>query len=124
MFYGRKVVFIISIDDSIFAFLRDASTNQNITDTGAKFEIEYQWTLYNYIRVNIEYLPSGKIKLSQIHLIDQIVQDVNLAQRAPTCSTPDKPSMILRRDISAPPFENRFYYSSVFRNIGFIDEIT
>ena len=66
---------------------------------GAKFDIEYQGILDNYIGVNIKSLPGGMIKLSQSHMIDKIVQDKILAQRASPRSTPAKSSVILWKDL-------------------------
>ena len=81
--------------DVIFASPKDTVIDQAITEIRAKFDIEYQGTLDDYIGINIESLSNGKTKRLQPRLIDQIVQDVNLIQRAPLHSTPENSSMIL-----------------------------
>ena len=81
--YQCKVIFIVYVDYGIFASQSDTAINQDIMETGVKFDIEYQGTLNDYIGVNIESLPDRKISISQHLLIYQIVQDVNLAQRTP-----------------------------------------
>ena len=79
MFYQHKFTFIVYVNDRIFASPIDAVIYQGITDIRSNFDVEDQGTLDDYIGVNIESLPNGKIDISQPHLIDQIVQDVNLA---------------------------------------------
>ena len=54
LFYWHEVIFIIYVDDGIFASPTDAEINQGIMDIGAKFYIEDQWNLDDYIDVNID----------------------------------------------------------------------
>ena len=109
------------MDDGIFASPSDTEIDQAITEIGLKFDIEDQGTLNEYIGVNIQSLPNGKVKLSQHHLIDQII---NLAQRAPLQSTPANSIVILQRDLSAPPFNHWFHYRSIVGNNNFLRKCT
>ena len=70
--YQCKVIFIVYVDYGIFASPSDTAIDQDIMETGVKFDIEYQGTLNDYIGVNIESLSDGKIKNLQPQLIDQI----------------------------------------------------
>ena len=124
MLYRCKVIFIIYMDDGIFTSPRDKAIERAITEIGSKFDIEDLETLDDYIGLNIKSLPDGKIKISQPHLIDQIVQDTNLMRRALPLSTPAKSRMILRRDISVPPFDHRFHYRSVVGKLNFHEKFT
>ena len=63
IFYRREVIFVSCVDDGIFASPSDAEINQAITEIGAKFDIEYQGTLDDYIGVNIESLTDFKINI-------------------------------------------------------------
>ena len=63
MLYRREVIFIVYVDVGIFTSPSDVETSQTITEIGAKFYIEYQGTLNNYTRSNIEYLPDENIKI-------------------------------------------------------------
>ena len=112
------------MDDGIFTSPRDKAIERAITEIGSKFDIEDLETLDDYIGLNIKSLPDGKIKISQPHLIDQIVQDTNLMRRALPLSTPAKSRMILRRDISVPPFDHRFHYRSVVGKLNFHEKFT
>ena len=108
------------MDDGIFASPSGSDINQEIMEIGVKFYIEYQGTLDNYIGFNIVSLSNRKINLLQPQLIDQILKDVNLARRAPPHSTSAKSSVILRQDLSAPPFCHWFRYRSVVININLL----
>ena len=79
MFYRCEFIFIVYADNGIFASPSDTEIDQATTEIGEKFTIEDQGTLDDYIDVNIDSLPDRKVDLSQNHLIDQIVEDVNLA---------------------------------------------
>ena len=83
------------MDNGIFDSLSDTSIDQATAEIGANFDTEDQGTLENYIGINIESLTNRKINLSKLHLIDQIVQDVNIAQRVPPLSTSEEYSVIL-----------------------------
>ena len=68
--------------------------------------------------------PNRTIKLLQPRMIDQIMQEMNLAQRATMYLPPAKPSVILRGDFSAPTFDHQFLYRYVVRNINFLKKST
>ena len=83
MIYQREFIFVIYVNDVIFVSPSHTSIDQAIMEIGLKFDIDDQGTLNNYIGLNIESLLDNKIKLSQPHLIDQIVKRVNVVQRSP-----------------------------------------
>ena len=78
MFYQQKFLFIVYMDEIIFASPSNTEIYQSIMEIGADFDIEDQVTLKNYICVNSESLPDRKIIILQPHLIEQILQDVSL----------------------------------------------
>ena len=104
VFYIREIVFIVYVDAGIFAFPSDTAIDQAITDIGSKFDIEYQGSLNDCIRINIESLPDDKFNIFQPQLIDQIVQDMNLTKMELSRSTPSNSNVILKQDLSAPLF--------------------
>ena len=63
IFYWRKAMLIFYVDNSIFDSLSNAAIDQVITEIEAKFYIEYQGAIYNYIGFNIEYLPNVNINI-------------------------------------------------------------
>ena len=110
------------MDDRIFASPCDALINQVIAYIGDKFDIEYQGTLDDYIGVKIDFLSDRKIKLSQPHVIGEIVQELNLLQRVLPRSTSAKYSVILLRYLSDTPFDHRFHYCFIVGNLKFPDK--
>ena len=119
VFYQRKFIFIVYVDESIFSSPSNASIDQAITYIGDKFDIEYQGTLDNYIGFNVQFLPGGKINILQNNMIYQITQGVNLVGRLPPLSTPAKSSVILAWDISSLPFDHMLHYHSIIGDINF-----
>jgi hypothetical protein len=44
------------------------------------FDIKDQGNITDYLGVNVQQLPNGDIKLSQLHLIKQIIDEAKLSQ--------------------------------------------
>ena len=84
------LLFVIYVDDGILASKNKDEIDHTITDiqlTG--YEIEDQGDLNDYLGVNVEKLPDRCIKISQLHLIDQILAMANLpSQSAGTKQVP------------------------------------
>ena len=122
VFYRREFIFIVYLENGIFASLSNASIDQASIQIGIKFDIEDQGNLNNYIGFNTESIPNRNINLLQSHLINQIVQDVKLTQSTPWISTPDKSIVILQQDMSAPPFNHWLHYRTIVGKINFLEK--
>jgi hypothetical protein len=53
----------------------------------------------------VEHVPKGDIKLSQPHLIDQIIDKVHISKQIAGKQTPVAATKILKREESAPSFD-------------------
>jgi hypothetical protein len=53
----------------------------------------------------VEHVPKGDIKLSQPHLIDQIIDKVHISKQIAGKQTPAAATKILKREESAPSFD-------------------
>ena len=125
VFYRGQTIFIFYVDDGIFAGPDAAQIDQAIKDVEkAGLDIEDKGDLNDYLGVNIEYLDDGKVKLSQPHLIRQIVADVLPDFRGATRTTPALSTKILRRDQAAPKFDGRFHYRSAIGKLNFLEKST
>ena len=125
VFYRGKVIFLVYVDDGIFISPDQEGINKAIMDLQSRnFDIEDQGQLTDYLGVNVEQLSDGRIKLSQPHLIDEIICDMNLSPRSSDKSTPAASTQILHRDSAAPPFENKFNYRSVIGKLNFLEKST
>eukprot|EP00957_Ditylum_brightwellii_P005296 403812-Ditylum_brightwellii.AAC.1 len=99
------------VDDGIFVGPIQANINQAIADLqGRSFKIEEKGTITDYLGINFEWLPDGRLKMSQQHLIQQIIDEVGLAPNLKPQQTPAPSSRILHQDIGAPPFTHHFHY--------------
>lgn len=63
-----------------------------------KCNIEDQWSITDYLGVNIQYMNEN-IKLSQPRLIDQIIEDVNISPNSSDEQMPALWTAILPEDL-------------------------
>jgi hypothetical protein len=125
VFYRGKVIFAVYVDDGYFCGPNEKDIDKAIKDLRkAGYDIEDKGDLKDYLGVNVDYLANGRIKLSQPHLIDQIVHDIGLTTRSPTKSTPAKSSVILQRDELGQPFDQSFHYRSVIGKLNYLEKTT
>jgi hypothetical protein len=76
VFYRGQTIFIVYVDDGIFAGPNEDEINSAINDLrAADFDIEDKGDIIDYLGVRLSYEKDGKIKLWQPHLIDSIVKD-------------------------------------------------
>jgi hypothetical protein len=127
VFYRGTVIFLCYVDDGIFACPDPKEIDKAIkelsdpTKAKAKFIIEDQGNIADYLGINFERLTNGKIKMSQPHLIDQIIQEVNI-KKTDKRSVPAAPSKILRRDEGAPEYDCPFNYRKVIGKLNFLEK--
>ena len=74
--------------------------------------------------INFEYDEDGSIKLSQPHLIDDILKQTHIAERHLAKATPAMSSKILHRHEQEESFNNRFHYRSVGGKLNYLDKGT
>ena len=71
--------------------------NHRIRDFKTLFDIEVQGKLHEYLGIQIDKQADGSIIMTQPHLIDSILRDLNLLQnnntQAPTTTSQQLPSM-------------------------------
>ena len=117
-------VFMCYVDDSIFADPNDDNIDKAIQDLkDAGYDIENRGNLQDYLGIHVERLSGNKIKLSQPHLIDQIIAQVGLAGSKKTKRTPAA-KHILSRFPNEEPFDERFHYRSVVGKLNFLEKST
>jgi hypothetical protein len=63
-------------DDRIFASPDSKEVDKAINDMKKLFNIDDQGDLKDYLSINVEKLPNGDIKLTQPHLINQIITEL------------------------------------------------
>jgi hypothetical protein len=75
----------------------------------------------DYLGINFESFPGGKVKLSQPHLIDAILRDVKLTPQDSRRRTPGKQT-VLGRDLKGVEFDGRFHYREVAGKLNFLEK--
>jgi hypothetical protein len=106
VFYRGKTIFVVYVDDGIFASPNEEEIDKAINDLReANFDIEDKGDITDYLGVRVSYEKDGKIKLWQPHLIDSIVKDAKevtklskTARQTPTLATESIPPL-LRMDL-------------------------
>jgi hypothetical protein len=61
--------------DGIFASPNNKEVDKAINDMKTLFNIDDQGNIKDYLSINVEKLPNGDIKLTQPHLIIQIITE-------------------------------------------------
>eukprot|EP00957_Ditylum_brightwellii_P194987 14856263-Ditylum_brightwellii.AAC.1 len=74
LWYRDDVIFMFYVDDRIFVSPDDKQIQQTIKDLQEQsFEIDERGTITDYLGINFEWLPDVRLKMSQPHLIHQII---------------------------------------------------
>jgi hypothetical protein len=91
-------LFLVYVDDGIIAGPDAQAIEQIIIDLKTKFKVSDEGDLTDYLGVNIKKQEDGTIKLSQPHLIDQIIEDANFQTDTKFKSIPAASTKILNKD--------------------------
>jgi hypothetical protein len=83
IFFCGKVIFIVFTDDGIFASISKEEIDKAICEMKQHFNLEDQGDIKDYLGVNVEQMANGDIKLTQPHLIKQIVDKLNCLSDLP-----------------------------------------
>jgi hypothetical protein len=122
VFYRDSVIFIVYVEDGIFFCLNMGKIGQAILEfRAAGYDIEDMGDVNDYLGINFESLPGGKVKLSHPHLIDAILRDVKLTPKDSTRRTPGRHS-VLDRDLRGDDFDGRFHYPAVVGKLNFLEK--
>ena len=77
VFFKTGCVFIVYVDDAIMASYNKNEIDKVFNALKDKYRMTDEGDLTDYLGVNIEHLPGNKLKLTQPHLIDEILEDLN-----------------------------------------------
>ena len=87
--------------------------------------MEDQGDLEDYLGVNIERKRDNTFKLSQPHLIQSILNNLNLDKdNVKGCATPALSTKILHTDLEGVPFDNQFNYQRVVGKLNYLKRST
>jgi hypothetical protein len=115
VFFHGTVIFIVYTNNGIFASPDSKEVDKAINDMKTIY-------LKDYLGVNVEKLPNGDIKLTQPHLINQIITKLKLPLKSANQSTPALSTKILQRNEKAPNFDQHFHYRRIIGQLNFLEK--
>ena len=135
VYYRKSVVLLLYVDDGIFIGPKQTDIDEaynllvnEFTDSNGVRYRAYNMTnegdLADYLGVKITRLGNGLIKLSQPHMIQQILDDLGMGDNTKAQPTPAVPSVKLNRDLHGKPFSEEWHYRSVIGKLNFLEKST
>ena len=135
VYYRGDVALLIYTDDGIFIG-PDQKQIQDcydilvkpITDKAGNqlraFKMTDEGSLSDYLGVEVQPLPNGTIKLSQPHMIDDILKDLGMEAGTKSKPTPASTTVKLTRDIDGKAYDEKWNYRSVIGKLNFLEKST
>ena len=121
VFYRGNTIYLLYTDDSILAGPDKSEIDSIINEIKqAKLDITVLGDLKDFLGVHIAKEDDGRIHISQPHLIQQIIEQTFHSNAKPQ-RVPAKPSSILRRCSSSPPYTPEFNYKSVIGKLNYLE---
>ena len=126
IFYRGKTIYMLYTDDSILAGPCPKEIEQVVKDLKrANLNVTDEGDVQDFLGVNIDKQKDGTIKLSQPHLVDQILKDLNMSNdNVKTKETPAMVSKLLKRDEDGPEFDQSFHYRSIIGKLHYLEKGT
>ena len=124
VFFRGKVIFICYVDDGIFASPDNKAIDKAISELKERFDIEDQGDITDYLGVNVERLDDGRIKLSQPHLIDQIIKDADSQDELQENKLQPLLPRFYNDTNNEPSFDNRFNYRRLIGKLNYLEKST
>jgi hypothetical protein len=133
VYYRDSTIFLCYVDDTILIDPSDKAIDNIIQELkDQKFNVTDEGQIEDYLGVRIEKLKDGRIKMSQPHLIQQILQDLNLEQRdrsskevryqAKSQNIPAPSTVILQRDVDSESHKEKWSYRSVIGKLNYLEK--
>ena len=104
--------------------LANTFVNKKTKKKSRAFNITDEGTLSDYLGVEIKQLPNGTIKLSQPHMIDSILKDLNFNDKTKSKPTPAPSNIRLDRDMDGAEMDDDFHYRRVIGKMNFLEKST
>jgi hypothetical protein len=124
VYYRGGMLFLVYVDDGIIAGPDPQAIEQIIKDLQTRFKVSDEGDLTDYLGVNIEKRDDGTIKLSQPHLIDQIIEDANFQGDTKFKSIPAASTKILDKDEGGDPHNATWHYRGIIGKLNFLEKST
>jgi Reverse transcriptase (RNA-dependent DNA polymerase)/GAG-pre-integrase domain len=135
LYYRKDVALLIYTDDGILIGPKPSDLDAIIDllkapvlagnkQTHRAFKITDEGTLDEYLGVKVEHLPNGTIKLSQLQLIQQVLDDLGFNKRTTVKDSPAASTVRLHRDVSGKPYSDNWHYHNIIGKLNFLEKST
>jgi len=124
VFYRGNVMYVLCTDDSILAGPdKDELKQVNADIKSAGLDVTEEGDIDDFLGVKIDRVDDDTYHLSQPHLIEQILRDLNLdGENVQTKETPSPLSGVLGAHKSSPEFDGHFHYRSVIGKLNYLEK--
>ena len=124
IFFRGSTIFMVYVDDGIFMGPSKGEIDICIKDMELIFKLTDEGNISDYLGIKVTKLPDGRISLTQPHLIDIIIADLNFADNTKAKEIPAISSHILQRDLDGDPFEEHWDFRSIIGKLNFLEKST
>jgi hypothetical protein len=125
VFWRDYVILIIYTDDTIITGPNEGHIDRAIKQIGECFNITHKPSVEDFLGVKITRDYEAKsIKYTQPHLIDSILNDLELTEKSNTRDIPALPSKIMQKFESSPAHSEDWSYRSVIGKLQYLEKST
>ena len=126
VFYRGNVLYVLYTDNSILAGPNKDEIEQVLKELKeAKLDITDEGDVKDFLGVNIKKQNDGTIHMTQPHLIDQILKDLNMnGDDVKIKDTPAASSRLLSRHTNSKDFDGSFNYRSLIGKLNYLEKAT
>jgi hypothetical protein len=136
VYYRGSSILLCYVDDTILIDPSDKEIDNIIKQLqDHKFNVQDEGQIEDFLGVRIQHREDGTIEMSQPHLIEQVLQDLNLVPTngtinkrtrytAKAMDTPATSTIILQRDPDGEPHEETWSYRSLIGKLNYLEKST
>ena len=125
VFYRGRVIYILYTDDSILAAPTKEEVDKTIRDIKAtRLNVTIEGDIKDFLGVHIEKASDKEIRISQPHLMRQIIKDMGMNTSTKPRKLPAASSKILKRHQESKEHDKSFNYRSVVGKLNYLEKST
>jgi len=124
IYYRDDLILMFFVDDGIAACPDSRKIDKAIKELERYFDVSDEGDLTDYLGVNLFKDDKGKLHLTQPHVIDQIIRDLNFQPQTKHQPTPYKSDLKLHRDEDGESHSASWNYRSVIGKLNFLEKST
>ena len=125
MFYRGRVIYVLYTDDSILAAPTKAEVDKAIQDIkGTGLNVTIEGGVKDFLGVHLEKVNDKEIKMTQPHLMKQIIRDMGMNTKTKPRKIPAASSKIFKRHEGSSRHDQSFNYRSIVGKLHYLEKNT